>query len=141
VGGGKRDEPAPDEPAAAGSERGGAADGTGLPGLDALLGALGGALRSGSVPPGWTTGGWSNAWSAAARDVPPELADHVLAATSQLLGAVKGFVEVAERVVDEQRARRRDAPTHEVADDGDPPPEPPPAPKRRVRRIPLDDQD
>ena len=91
-----------------GSQGDDAPDGSGGPGFDALLGALGGAIRAGSWPPGWTGPGWSSAWTAAARDVSPDLADHLLAATAQLLGAVRGFVEVAERVVDEQRTRLRD---------------------------------
>jgi hypothetical protein len=139
-----------------GRGRDGATDDGGL-GFDALLGALGGALRSGSWPPGWTGAGWSNAWSAAAREVPPDLADHLLAATSQLLGAVRGFVEVAERVVDEQRARLRDDPVSAPPDAPGAPDasgspgapserdetgstsEAPAPPSRRVRRIVLDD--
>ena len=142
---------------------GSAGDGGPL-GVDALLGALGAALRSGSWQGGWPPPGWSASWSAAAREVPPELADHLLAATAQLLGAVRGFVEVAERVVDDQRARRHapdagagDAGAGAEPDDpvaaepvaaGDPDEDPaaaePPTPRtptrsRRVRRIPLDE--
>jgi hypothetical protein len=146
-----------------GPSRDDAADGGSGPGFDALLGALGHALRSGSWPSGRTGATWSGAWAAAARDVPPDLADHLLSATAQLLGAVRGFVDVAERVVDEQRARLRDdhleptapddgpdgngpvddRPVEDgpVGSDGEPPEDASAArPRsRRVRRIALDD--